>query len=132
MWRPSIELRLPSWLCVTIALAALAFGLWCGRQGLSSWDQSYGYERYASLVLLLLAGASFIVAAIALSFARSRKLFWLGVVALVVLYGATTQPKKLGPTAAAEMQPAGTSEHAAAAATRNRSFTPVSCASSAA
>jgi len=95
MWRPSDDFRLPSWLCVLIAVAAGAFGIWCGRAGLSGWDNSYGYERYVSFVLLLFAGGSLLVAAIALMFARNRILFWAGLCALFVFFVATTQPKRL-------------------------------------
>ena len=104
MWRPSDDFRLPSWLCVAIAVVAGAFGIWCGRAGLSSWDNSYGYERYLSLVLLLFAGGSLLVAAVALMFARSRMLFWAGLTALFVFFVATTQPKRLK-TSGSQPQP---------------------------
>jgi len=75
-------------------VVAGAFGIWCGRAGLSGWDNSYGYERYVSVVLLLFAGGSLLVAAAALMFARSRILFWAGLGALFVFFLATTQPKR--------------------------------------
>lgn len=111
MWRPSEEFRIPSWICVSIALAATAFGMWCGAKGWSAWDHSSGYERYASVVLLLFAGGSFVVAAIALMFARSRKLFWLGLAALFFIYAAGTQPKKRGSSAERDLQPPSQASH---------------------
>jgi hypothetical protein len=48
-----------------------------------------------SLVLLLFAAASFVVAAAVLMFARSRFLFWLGLAGLFAFFVFTTQPKKL-------------------------------------
>jgi hypothetical protein len=93
MWRPTENYRLPSWICVLTALAAAAFGLWSGSTGWAAWDQSDGYERLASAVLLILAAGSFVVAAGALMFARSGKLFWMGVIALFVLYAVGTQTK---------------------------------------
>lgn len=94
MWRPSTELRLPSWLCVAIAVGAGGLGIWCGRAGLAALDNSTGYERFIGFGLLLFAGGAFLVTAVALTFARSRLLFWVGVAGLVVVFVSTTKPKQ--------------------------------------
>lgn len=86
MWRPSEELRIPSWISVAIACSAVAFGLLLGSSSLTEWDQTYGNERAPSLVKLMIAGGSFVVAAVALMFARSGLVFWLGLAALFLIF----------------------------------------------
>ena len=92
MWRPSFDWRIPSWLSVAIAVGLGSAGIWCARAGLSGWDGSDGFERLASAVLLLFAGAAFLLATIALMFARSSLLFWVGLIALLVIFVGTTRP----------------------------------------
>ena len=92
MWRPSFEWQIPSWLSVAIAVGLGSAGIWCARTGLSGWDGSDGFERLASAVLLLFAGGAFLLSTIALMFARSSPLFWVGLIALLVAFFGITRP----------------------------------------
>lgn len=110
MSRP--DLRIPSWLSLSIALALLAVGMWLGRAGWQAWDQSDGYGRLIALVLLLFAGGALLLSAVALMFARSRWIYWAGVLALLGFMAATTSPGNRhagqpGDAHAARQAPAG-------------------------
>lgn len=84
MSRPSPEFRLPTVVSVAIAVVFAGVGIWLGRSAVGAGEGgATGYEGSMWFLQLLLAGASMLVAAAALYFARSRVVFWIGVVAVI-------------------------------------------------
>ena len=86
MSRPSPAFRLPTAVSVAIEVAFAGVGIWLGRSAVGAGDGgASGYEGSTWFLQLLFAGASLLVAATALYIARSRVVFWIGVVAVVFL-----------------------------------------------
>lgn len=87
MNRPLPEFRIPTPISIAVATIFGIAGIWLGRSAMrSAADSASGYEGYGWLGLLLMAGASLAIAAFALYFSRSRIVFWIGVVAVVVVF----------------------------------------------
>jgi hypothetical protein len=86
MSRPSSEFRLPTTVSVAIAVVFAGIGIWLGRSAVGAGEGgATGYEGSMWLLQLLFAGASLLVAAMALYFAESRIVFWVGVVAVIFM-----------------------------------------------
>jgi len=87
MSRPLPELRLSTPISLAIAVVFGSVGLLLWRFALRTAAQSSGgYDGFGWLLLLLLAGGALAVAGLALYFARNRAVYWVGVVAIVVLF----------------------------------------------
>ncbi len=86
MSRPSSEFRLPTTVSVAIAVVFAGIGIWLGRSAVGAGEGgATGYEGSMWLLQLLFAGASLLVAAMALYFSESRIVFWVGVVAVIFM-----------------------------------------------
>ncbi len=86
MSRPSSEFRLPTTVSVAIAVVFTGIGIWLARSAVGAGEGgATGYEGSLWLLQLLFAGASLLVAAMALYFAESRIVFWVGVVAVIFM-----------------------------------------------
>lgn len=87
MSRPLPELRLSTPISIAVAVVFGAVGLLLWRVALRTPAQSSGgYEGFGWLLLVLLAGGALAVAGFALYFARNRVVYWVGIVAIVVLF----------------------------------------------
>lgn len=86
MERPSPELRLPTMVSIAIAVVACGVGYFLWSAGTREMDGgASGHQGYVWLLMLLFAGAAFLVASLALYFAESRLVFWIGLIAMFLI-----------------------------------------------
>ncbi len=87
MSRPLPEFRIPTPISIAIATISGGAGFWLWRSAVqTAATSSGGHAGNSWLILLLIAGAAFAVAAFALHFARSRLVFWIGVAGIVAVF----------------------------------------------
>ena len=70
------RLEIPGVIVFGAVVALCLFGLWSVVTGLASWDDSYGYGRSESIVLLLFGMAAFVAAGLVLLLWLSRGRRW--------------------------------------------------------